>query len=120
MAAPTPQTHRTWVSPIATVAFIVLSVTGILMQFHIRFSGMNFLHKWIGVLFVAAGLLHLILNWKMLFSHFNKKVGVAAAAFALLVCIFLVAFHPADQRRGPGPDGGGSSNGGPPPQMQGH
>ena len=89
MSASSSITSRTWVSPILAVAFVVLSVTGILMLLHIRTSGINLLHEWIGVLFVLAALFHLILNWKVILSHFNKKIGIVAAAFTLLIGLAL-------------------------------
>jgi nitroreductase len=88
-------TSRTWVSPIVAVSFVLVSVTGILMLLQVKTFGMNNLHKWIGVLFVASGLFHLVLNWKVFLSHLKEKIGVAAAAFALLlgVALYVFPFH---------------------------
>jgi hypothetical protein len=89
MSTSSPVTSRTWISPVLAVAFVVLSVTGILILLHIRTSEINHLHEWIGVLFVIAALFHLILNWKAMLSRFNKKIGIVAAALVLLIGIAL-------------------------------
>jgi len=120
MSITIPATNRTWVSPIAAIAFIAVAVTGILMLFHVHQASIKNLHEWIGVVFAAAGFLHLILNWKSLLSYFNRKVGIAAAIFTLLICIALFAFHGDDQHPGGGPGREGPGRGGPPAQMQNH
>jgi hypothetical protein len=90
------------------------------MLLHVNLPAIRNLHHGIGVLFAAVGLLHLILNWKVLLSYFSKKVGVMAAVVALLVCIALSVFHGEDQREGGGPGGEGPGGGGPLVQMEGH
>ena len=116
MSASTPVTHRTWVSPIAAVAFLAVAITGILMLFHVKLPAIKNLHEWIGVLFAAAGILHLILNWKLLLSYFTKKVGLAAAACALLICLALAIFHGPPEHHG----GGDHEDGRPSSQMETH
>jgi nitroreductase len=92
MSVLSSSTSRTWVSPIVAVTFVIVSVTGILMLLHVQTSGMNNLHEWIGVLFVAAGLFHLVLNWKVFLPYLKKRIGVAAAVFALLLGVALYVF----------------------------
>jgi nitroreductase len=92
MSVLSSSTSRTCVSPIVAVTFVIVSVTGILMLLHVQASGINNLHEWIGVLFVAAGLFHLVLNWKAFLPYLKKRIGVAAAAFALLLGVALYVF----------------------------
>jgi hypothetical protein len=118
MSAIIPNSSRTWVSPIAATAFTALAVTGILMLFHVKQAGIENLHQWIGVVFCAAILLHMILNWKSLLSYFNKKLAIVATVATLLICIVLFVFHGNKQHPGGGPGKEGPGRDGPPQQMQ--
>jgi predicted neutral ceramidase superfamily lipid hydrolase len=118
MSTPIPTTNRTWISPIAAIAFIAVAVTGIIMLFHVHQASIKNLHEWIGVVFAVAGLLHLMLNWKSLISYFNKRIAIVAAVATLLICIALFVFHGEEQHRGSGPGGEGPGRGGQPQQMQ--
>ena len=49
------------------------------------------LHDWFSVIFIAASVFHVYLNWKVLVSYFKNKVSKAFAlriewAFALVIC----------------------------------
>lgn len=88
-------THKSWISPLLAVTFIAVSLTGILMLFHIRFPGMHPIHKWGGLLFVAAGVVHLLLNWKVFASYFKSSRGVWAASLSIAALILSVMVTPA-------------------------
>jgi hypothetical protein len=107
-------TSRTFVSPLAAMAFIAVGGTGILMLLHIESSGLKLMHEWIGLLFAAAGVVHLVLNWRVLLSYLSKKTGIAAVLATLLIATLLFVFAP--EKRGPG---GPGQRGGPPRMQQG-
>lgn len=88
-------THKSWISPLLAVTFIAVSLTGILMLFHIRLPGMHPIHKWGGLLFVAAGVVHLLLNWKVFASYFKNSRSVWAASLSVAALIFIVMASPA-------------------------
>jgi hypothetical protein len=121
-------TNRTWTSPIAAVAFVALSVSGIMMLFHVKMQAIKDLHeaignlhKWMGFVFAVVGIIHLILNWRLLLSHLNKKVGMAAAMLTLIVCIAFMVFHGAPKQRPGGSHAGeGPGRGEPQTEMEHH
>lgn len=82
--------ERTWISPFVAFSFIILSATGILMLLHVKGGGIVNLHEWIGVFFVIAGLLHLILNWSAFLACFRKKQSTMAIIAVLLISSFLL------------------------------
>lgn len=83
--------QRSWISPLVAITYIAISVTGILMLFHIRVPGIHSLHQWGGILFIIAGLVHLLSNRRTFRSHFKRKEAAWAvcAGFVLLLLIAL-------------------------------
>jgi hypothetical protein len=79
--------NRTWISPVTSVSFAVVAVTGIFLAFHIKNGSIKMLHEWLGYLFVLIGLLHLIINGKTFITLFQKP----AARIATAICAILVA-----------------------------
>lgn len=79
--------NRAWISPVTSVSFIVVAVTGIFLAFHIKNGSIKMLHEWLGYVFVLIGLVHIMINWKTFIAHFQKP----AARIATASCIVLVA-----------------------------
>jgi hypothetical protein len=79
--------NRTWISPVTSISFAVVAVTGIFLALHIKNGSIKMLHEWLGYLFVLIGLLHLIINGKTFIAHFQKP----AARIAATACVILVA-----------------------------
>ncbi len=73
-------------TPLTIGAFFIMSVTGILMFYHLD-TGMNkFLHEWFSWAFLAAVLLHAVLvHKKTLITYFKKKPARIVIAASLLV-----------------------------------
>ena len=94
---------RRWLSPLTTVLFVAIGGTGILMWLHLRLPGIRLLHETAGLLFVAAGIAHLVLNWRVLCTYFRTRAALVAVAAAILLCTVLAAMGPGqDGREGEG------------------
>ena len=91
---------RTWISPFVAVSFLVLSITGIMMLLHIKSGGIVNLHEWIGVFFVIAGALHLILNWSSFLACFRKRQSVIAIVVVLVISSLFLFGGSNDGRHG--------------------
>jgi hypothetical protein len=103
---------RTWISPFVAFSFFVLSITGILMLLHIESGGLANLHEWIGVFFVIAGALHLILNWSAFLSCFrNKQSAVAVIVVLAVSSLLLFGGMYGDEGRPDFPERGSHSRG---------
>ncbi len=84
---------KTWAGPLTIGSFVVLTVTGILMFFHLNFGAVKLAHEWLSLVFVAGALAHLAVNWKPLLAYFRKPVGVGIISAILLVgALSLVPF----------------------------
>ncbi len=84
--------HKQWLSPFAATAFFAVSITGVLLLFHMKSGGVYQIHKWGGLLFILAGLLHIMANWRIFASYFKRKTAfsgilAAVAGIALLVVL---------------------------------
>lgn len=67
--------HRPWITPLVIGTFVLMSVTGSLMFFHLD-SGLNkTAHEWLGWAMVAAVVLHALMNLNSFKRHFTARPG---------------------------------------------
>lgn len=84
---------RKWATPLTVGSFLIMSVTGILMFFHID-SGLNgFVHEWAGWAMVAGVMAHLVLNWRAFTVYFKRPAAKALMGAGALV--LALSFIPA-------------------------
>ena len=82
---------RTWISPLVAISFLIVSITGLLLMMHAGSRSVSSLHEWMGVLFIIAGAIHLVLNWKPFLACFRNRQGaVAILAVLVLSSLFLI------------------------------
>ncbi|MEX5727540.1 hypothetical protein Ga0609869_000893 [Rhodovulum iodosum] len=75
---------RKFATPLTIGAFLLMSVTGLLMFFHASTMTNKVVHEWVGLIFVAAALLHVFVNLRPFTAHMKRARGQAAVAvFAL-------------------------------------
>lgn len=91
--------HKIWLSPFVAVTFIAVAFSGILLLFHLKFAGMHQIHEWGGLLFLFAGGLHLILNWRVLRSYLVKPSALWGALAGVVTIVFAALFPFADHGR---------------------
>lgn len=86
------QISREWATPLTIAAFGLMSVTGLLMFFHLD-TGLNkTVHEWAGWIMVAGVAAHVAVNWKAFQRYFLSSalgrtiigVGVLALAASFL------------------------------------
>ena len=63
---------RAYATPLATGAGLVVGVTGLMMFFHLAEGAVKELHEWLGVVAVAAVLLHVVRNWPALLAYHRR------------------------------------------------
>ncbi len=99
--------ERSWVSPFVAFSFLVVSATGILMLCHVKGHVISNLHEWMGVVFVVAGVLHLVLNWKRFLSCFSSRQSVFAivVVVALMLLLMITGLSGGDRETGYGERG---------------
>lgn len=75
---------KSCLSGLVAISFVLVGISGVLMLFHVRIGAMTVLHEWIGLLFVLAGVLHLILNWKI-FAKYCKQRSVIITIISVAI-----------------------------------
>jgi len=71
------KTYRPFITAVVTLSFIVVTITGLLMAFHLLPKDISHilkgLHEWLSYLFVLGAGFHLYYNWKAITGYFNNK-----------------------------------------------
>lgn len=93
---------RSWITPLVIGSFVLLSVTGVLMFFHLD-TGMNkVVHEWFSWLFVAGAGLHLALHNASFKKYLASTTGRwVMAAFVLALGLSFVSFGGAGGSKPP-------------------
>lgn len=84
---------REVITAIAFTLFIILSLTGIFMFFHLFDGYTELIHELLGLTFVGAIILHLILNKKSLKNYVWKKSFVFAVCIVLILSLILLIIN---------------------------
>ena len=110
--------RKSWISPLLTGCFVATAGTGVIMLLHVRelMPAVKPAHEWMGVGFLIAGLLHVLVNWRPLLRYFRERreawVALGIACAVAVVLAVMGAVHGDTRPHGPDfPDG-------PPPQQQ--
>ena len=80
---------RSLISPFVGIAFLAVSITGILLFFHVKNYSIILIHEWLGWAFVAGGIVHLLINYRSMLSYMKSIGGALSAATAVLLLIIL-------------------------------
>lgn len=93
---------RSWATPLTIGAFAIMSVTGILMFFHLN-SGFNKLvHEWAGWAMVTGVAAHVAVNWRPFKRYFLNGI-VGRSLIGLGVVTLAASFIPASNQGRGGP-----------------
>ena len=92
--------QREWATPLTAGAFLLSSVTGVLIFFHID-SGLNkFAHEWLSWALLAGVTLHVAANFGGFKRYFSTRLGQwLLGAFALV--LLLSFFNPGEKKEPP-------------------
>src|SRR3569833_342464 len=83
---------RSWATPLTIGAFALMSVTGVLMFFHLDRGLTGDLHEWFSWALLAAVAAHVVVNWRPLLVYFRGnrvRAALAACAAVLVAAQFL-------------------------------
>lgn len=79
---------REWVTPVVVGAFLISSVTGVLMFFHLDMSLNKAAHEWLSWLLLIGVIFHLTTHFKGFKRYFNAnkaRLIIGFSAFLLLL-----------------------------------
>ncbi len=77
--------QRDLATSLTTFLFLVMSITGVFMYFHILDNYTKQMHEIMGLGFVAIVLFHVFYNWKSMRSYFSKKIFLYSAAVVFII-----------------------------------
>lgn len=83
------KTHkkRELATSFTTFLFLIISITGILMFFHLFDKYTKSMHEILGLVFVAVVILHVLFNWKSMKNYFTNKIFHSAAIITSIVAL---------------------------------
>lgn len=87
-------TLRSWATPLTVAAFLLISVTGILLFFHLETGLSKAAHEWLGWFLVVGVAAHLWLNWRAFTTYFKRPAAMAimgAGGLALVASLLVPA-----------------------------
>lgn len=94
---------RAWATPAIIGSFLVMSVTGVLLFFHLEPPLSKGLHEWAGLAMVAGGAAHLWLNRRAFTAYFRRPLARAImGAGAVVLGLTFLPIGPAAEAQGPG------------------
>ncbi|RNA65073.1 DUF4405 domain-containing protein [Prosthecochloris sp. ZM_2] len=83
---------KTWATPAVGATFLIMSITGILLFFHIDIGIIEPVHKWAGWILVVTAIAHLLANAKPFTAHLKSFRGVSIIAAGAVV--LALSFYP--------------------------
>src|SRR5262245_43209277 len=95
---------REWATPVTIGAFAIMSVTGILMFFHLDSALHKTVHEWSGLVMVAGALTHVAVNWGP-FKRYILASWLGRSIIAVGLIALAVSFVPIGGAKGPSPAG---------------
>jgi len=75
---------RDIVTPVTVVAFVVSTVTGVMLLAHWNAGLVRFSHEWLSVVFSAVAAWHLFRNWKAFKQYLKRNAALAAFGVSLV------------------------------------
>lgn len=94
-------TLRRWATPLVIGSFILMSITGIMMFFHIEAGIIKAAHEWLSWAMVIAVAFHVLLHWKSFSRYFSQKVAVSLIGLFAVITVAAMFINGGDERHGP-------------------
>jgi hypothetical protein len=88
---------RAWATPLTIGAFVVMSVTGILMFFHFNTRLNKLVHEWAGWAMVLGVAAHVAVNWTP-FARYLSSGLISRSLVALGIVTLAASFAPPPQQ----------------------
>ena len=82
---------RAYATPLTIGTFLIMGATGILLFFHTNTTLNKVVHEYVGLVMVAAVILHVVLNWRAFQTYFKRPVALTlmGASAVMLAASFV-------------------------------
>lgn len=81
--------------------FLIISITGIFLMLHAGSQNIKVIHEWLGLVFIACGIVHAIANWNLMKRYLAGMKATAIGLMLVMAVIYVMVAAPADQSGGP-------------------
>lgn len=80
-------TLRAWATPLTIGSTVIVTITGIMLFFHLSPGLTRMAHEWLGWVMAAAMIAHVVVNWRAFTGYFRRPVAITilATSAALMV-----------------------------------
>lgn len=82
---------RSWSTPLMIASSSVIALSGLMLFFHLGEGLVKSMHEWLGILFIAAILLHILNHSTSLLRYFREKRALLVMAAVLSLAFTWVA-----------------------------
>lgn len=72
-------------TPAVIALFLIISLSGVLLLLHAGGHGIKAIHEWLGLAFVAFGLLHSAANWPLMKRYLQGVKGAILVAAVITI-----------------------------------
>lgn len=97
-------TLRKYATPLTIGSFVLMAATGTLMFFHLNTTFNKVAHEYLGLVMIAAVVLHLVLNWRAFTTYFKRPLAIGI--MGIFVLALGLSFVPTSQQGGGRPEFG--------------
>ena len=80
-----PIPTRSWSTPLIIATSATVALSGVLMFFHLAEDLVKSMHEWLGLLFVAAIMLHVLNHWLPFSRYFGDNQARVVLATVMLI-----------------------------------
>lgn len=93
---------RKYISTAVAFSFVAVGLTGVCFQFFFKNHFLEEIHGWLGVVMVAAAIVHTVLNWKALRGYLRDwRVYISLVPVALIVVFLMFGQESANKGMNP-------------------
>lgn len=83
--------NREVATSITTFTFLVISITGVMMFFHVLDQYTKTLHEILGLAFVLFAATHIFFNWKSMKNYFKNKAFISVALVTMIISLGFIS-----------------------------
>jgi hypothetical protein len=87
---------RQWSTPATIAAGTFVSVSGVMMFFGVH-NPLELAHEWIGLIFAAAIVFHMLNHWRAVRNYFPKRIALGVVGAVAIAASTLIAASAAQE-----------------------
>ncbi|MCW8944632.1 MAG: DUF4405 domain-containing protein [Sedimenticola sp.] len=92
---------RKIITPVAGVLALIIGLSGGMLFFHLGDGLVKGVHEWLGMLFVAVMLIHMLTNWTAFTKHFNQGAARLSVLSIIMAAGIFLGNSAMSQQSGP-------------------